>query len=1158
MPRIINFTIIAIVVGLLLVQSLRSNTTTLVQDNITNHENAAVTAPSSDPTPTEVNAVQDIDADKKSEPAANDTKANTDNTTTANPEPAKQPNKQTETTPVVSTPATADTPDATGSPGTATPVTNKELATPNILPLFPDAGANVPPKDSSANPDPFNAPAATIGNADSSEISDEEKLKQEQERERIEWWRAFRTNAINWAIFALIVFVCFSIGKFVVKSSRLPNEYSFKVSVTVLAFVGGLVAAALSWERITLGIDLSGGVVLVYDIPKTASNEQKRGQDGNITAETMNQLITAISTRINPGGQREISIKQLGQSQIQVIIPRAEDTEVQRIQKVISESGALVFRILASRAYAQDASIISSAEQTLESQVGEIRGTQGELLAQWFPVYPDEEPQFRNNPEILTRVRNERLEVLVLCNDGEDVTGKYLSYVGRGESGLKPGVTFNLNDVGAVKFGRLTFNNKPDSAQSSRKRLLGIILNEQLYTAPTLDAEISSRGIITFGQRTGKDALQKLDQDIEDLIRILNAGALPAELSKEPISKLIIGATLGEDTIRKGQIALTGSAIAVLLFMLVYYRLAGFIACFCVVTNLALLVTIMITLKSPFTLPGLAGVVLTIGMAVDANILIYERLREELTGGVSMKLAIRNAYSKALSAILDSNITSILVGCILYTIGTEQVKGFAITLIIGIILSMFTAIYCAKVIMEILEAQSRVKNFNMMQFFRRPNINFIGARFATITFSIIISVLAIVLTFVRGSSILDIDFVGGASLEMVLEKPLSIDEVRNQLSENYRNNPDPLKKLGDSAVQIVQESGTAFGTQSVTANTHFIITSPVPQIKDKEISADEYLNIVRQTIKEIFKDNLKFCKFDYSISKVTSDRENEFDVKIKSDPPINYESLKSAIDSASKNAVQEKLITNTFSYSLTAKDIEKQNQTKPLTEWTMKARTSQDALESVLGSIKKAQDDSPDFPTSTTIGSAVASDTRIAGGLAIIASLIGIVVYMGVRFKGLVYGFAAAIGLIHDVVVVLGLIAVSAWVANLLSIFQVNEFKISLSVVAAFLTIIAYSINDTIILFDRVRENRGKSPILTDRMINMAINQTLSRTVLTSLTTFFVTVILYLLGGQGIHTFAFAMCAGVAFGTYSTIGVCAPLLFWMVGTPAEKVKNNAK
>ncbi|MDR2644363.1 MAG: protein translocase subunit SecD [Planctomycetaceae bacterium] len=1128
MPRIVNFTIIAIVVIFLLTQSLRSSTTLLVQDDV------SATAPDSTK-PIDVAAPL-----KESSVSPSAALPESKDQTVAKPEEKTK----TESQPETKTPAAPET-EKNGNNIDVFPNSPNSSNPPASEPAAPNNTAKVDPFDTKVT--------EQLHNHENDNKTEEEIEKAKENAER---WRAIRVFLFNVGIFAAIVIVCFVIGSTAARRWKMANEYGFKITVTILAFAGGIIAAVVSWDRILLGIDLSGGVVLVYDIPKSASNTSKRDSNGQISSATMEQLKSAISTRINPGGQREITITPLGQSRIQVIIPHAEDTEVQRIQRVISESGALVFRILASRAFAQDAHIISLAEPTINSQISEIRSTQGDLLAQWFPVYEGEETQFRYSSEFLTRTRNNKLEVLVLCNDGEDVTGKYLSNVGRGSNGVKPGVTFNFNSAGAIKFGRLTSNNLPDPAQPQRKRNLGIILNEQLYSAPGIESAISDHGIITFDPRPGKDGMKKLDNDIEDLIKILNAGALPVELSKEPASKLLIGSTLGEDTIRKAKIALVGSAIIVLLFMLVYYRLAGLIACFCVITNLALLVTIMITLQSPFTLPGLAGVVLTIGMAVDANILIYERLREELAGGSSLKLAIRNAYSKALSAILDSNITSIMVGCILYTIGTEQVKGFAITLVLGIILSMFTAIYCAKVIMDVLEAQRGINTFTMLQLFKRPNINFMGARKITITFSILLSIAAIISTFTRGSSIFDIDFVGGVSLEVLFEKPLKIEEVRNKLDKNNKNNPNPLKKLGDSSVQIVQESGTAIGTEQVTADTRYIITTPMPHIKDIDISADEYLNVVQETIKEIFKDNLQFCKFDYTINKVAGDNENKLDIKIKSRPAINIDSLESVIDSVSKRAARDKLIANTFRYELSSKDYNSLNKTQPIAEWDMTAYAAPGVVETVLGLIKSQQDATPEFQTSTTVGSSVAGDTRVAGGLAILASLIGIIIYMGVRFKGLAYGFAAAIGLVHDVVVVLGLIAVSAWVANWLSIVQISEFKISLAVVAAFLTIIAYSINDTIILFDRVRENRGKAPMLTDRMINTAVNQTLSRTVLTSLTTFFVTLILYFLGGQGIHTFAFAMSIGVAFGTYSTIGVCAPLLYWMVGTPADKINQS--
>ena len=214
-------------------------------------------------------------------------------------------------------------------------------------------------------------------------------------------------------------------------------------------------------------------------------------------------------------------------------------------------------------------------------------------------------------------------------------------------------------------------------------------------------------------------------------------------------------------------------------------------------------------------------------------------------------------------------------------------------------------------------------------------------------------------------------------------------------------------------------------------------------------------------------------------------------------------------------------------------------------DWTLTFRASSESLENMLSAWAMEVNGTPNFPTSTTVGGSVARNTRIQGAAAVLASFICMAIYISVRFHRWVYGAIAVVGLLHDVMIMLGLLALSRWLV--FPALQIEEFKIGLPVVAAFLTIIGYSINDTIILFDRIRENLGKSTTLTGSMINLAINQTLSRTVLTSVTTFFVATILYFFGGSGIHTFAFAMVVGIACGTYSTIGVCSALLFWSIG-----------
>ncbi len=1044
---------------------------------------------------------------------------------------------------------TATTEEADGEPlpgdsegdATATDTTATEEAVP---PVQPEAGPTeevFPVVEETASE---GTAAVTTG-----EAADEAE-KTEEPRTNF-----LQSGYFTWLIFLLIALGCFWLGNVLAKFWRLP-EHNVRIFILLLAFFGSIVAVAMGWNRLTLGIDLQGGVVLIYDVTPNAT-EDGQTQAATIETQTMEKLVTAISGRINPGGVREISITPRGLSQIQVIIPKAEDAEVERIQRVITESGALTFRIMASTSYSQDEPIIARAQRETGS---EVRDASGKLLARWVPVMKGEESQFvgsRDSATFVSRTSRGELEMLVLFNDGADVTGELLEFVGRGTSEKgEPGVSFTFNGTGESRFRRLTRANQPD-ASGTMMRHLSIILNDHLYSAPVINSVIGKHGIITFATRNTEEGRQQLDADIQHLIDVLDAGALPADLGDQPASKQQIGATLGTETIRQGSLSLIASAAVVLLFMLMYYRLAGFIACFCVITNITLLVAIMLSIRAAFTLPGLAGIVLTIGMAVDANILIYERLREELTGGASLKMAIRNAYAKALSAIVDSNITTILTGVILYTVGTEQVKGFAVTLVLGVALSMFTSIYCARTIMDIMEA-CRLKTFKMVQLFKRPNINFLGMSKACAIFSIVISVASLLAVFGRGKTILDIDFVGGVSVELVFHDSQTRSYVSETLMETDRKiqevGKDESYRLNDLSVQEFQTEDANATTSEFGKFRHFTLTTSVPQIPGVKVSQDEYLKTVRNIVKDSFGDKLVYSKFNYTLgeSQVVEER-TETTVAIQVFPEMSVESVESVFEVAIKNAVQAKLIENDFGFIVNQADIESDGNTV-LPDWTLTLQTTPEIAETILTQMKSELNDSPYFPSSTTVGSSVASDTRIQGFLAILGSLVCIALYIWFRFSRLTFGTVAVIGLIHDVVVVLGLIAVSAWIANWAGFLLIFEFKIGLTVVAAFLTIIGYSLNDTIILFDRIRENKGKSPLLTGQMINNAINQTLSRTVLTSLTTFAVAIILYIWGGPGIHTFAFAMSIGVAFGTYSTIFVCAPLLYWWLGseTPQKK------
>ncbi|MDR0328267.1 MAG: protein translocase subunit SecD, partial [Planctomycetaceae bacterium] len=733
---------------------------------------------------------------------------------------------------------------------------------------------------------------------------DEGKLPDEKEVEEAEEEvKANLQGLITLSVFIILVLGCYGLANVIAKRSRLP-EHGFKIFVVLFAFFGGFVALALGWNRLTLGIDLSGGVVLIYDAkPIQGEGVQTIDPTANLKAIAadgfdMDELTRAISRRINPGGVKEIAITKLGAgagSQVQIVIPHAEPAEVARIERVVSESGALTFRILASRAYPEDEEIIRRGE----SESGrDILDSTGKVLARWVPIPDNERTSFGNLPPMpndrVLRQQGKHVEALVKYNDGFDIHGEHLTSVGRGmgKDG-SPGVSFNFNAVGANKFGRLTNANRPNPVQDRFVRFLGIILNDSLYSAPTIRDTIKESGIITFAERTTEEGRRQLNQDIDDLIGILQAGALPAELSKEPASRMQIGATLGNDTIQKAKYALLTAAAITVIFMIFYYRLAGCIASFCVITNTVLIVAAMLMFRAAFTLPGLAGLVLTIGMAVDANILIFERIREELAGGASLKMAVRNGYAKAFSAIFDSNLTTIIAGCILFAVGTEQVKGFAVTLVLGISLNLFTAVFCARVVMEVLAAQRWVKTFNMMQMFRRPNINFLGARWVCAAFSLALIVIGLFAVAGRGRGLLDIDFVGGVSVEAVFKNSQNISDIRANLYAKDATIEGEENRLNDLAVQNLQPDVDNEG-QKVTPDTHFMITTAIPQVVGKEVSSTDYLNTVRDILKDTFGNALEYCSLDYNIESTHKVADyDETTVSIKRYPHTNHDALAS-------------------------------------------------------------------------------------------------------------------------------------------------------------------------------------------------------------------------------------------------------------------------
>ncbi len=978
-----------------------------------------------------------------------------------------------------------------------------------------------------------------------------------------------------------IVALCIVLGNYLARRFRMP-DHGWKITLALLAVGAGSVVTVFNWPP-RLGIDLSGGVILVYEVDREQTGEQQ---------VNMTELASAVRSRVNPGGHEEVVVRPYGAEQIEIVVPEADEAELRRMKDILQRVGSLEFRILAHEQDPRHQTLLRRARAPANRDARDIVDAEGNRLGWWVPVHAEARGEFARQPDLETRVREvrgeERLELLVV-NDPFDVTGGYLDRVrpGADERG-RPAVRFWFNAAGGRRFGRLTGANLPDPSGFSRQ--LGIILDGHLRSAPNIRSTIHDQGVIE-GSFTR--------QEVDTLVSVLQAGSLPAALTEQPISEMLIGPTLGQDTIRRGQVAISLAMILVLVFLLVYYRFAGIVACGALLATLLLVLSVMITFRAAFTLPGLAGLVLTVGMAVDANVLIFERIREELSRGAALRMAIRNGFSRATTTIVDANLTTLITATILYAVGTEQIRGFAITLWLGVVMSMFTAIFCSRIVFDIAEKRRWITTLNMMRLLGRTNIDFLGRRHLAGAFSGLIILVGLVGVYGRGHGLLDIDFTGGVSVEAVFAEPQETDAIRTALDElealavtdvRYEGEVPRTRFLINTSEQdteyVERYLYSQFGEDLVTNTLTFRDLRPLEAPEEvpaepEEAPADDAPETSRR--RDLPHGRLLasadgaggqlaslLVGADEPAEEAPLPPEPNAEEPEPADPdpdvpatptantefaggtaatlalrrPLAYDSLEVRLHEHLERLGDD---PNTVPLRLTNEE-HVPGETRPFDTWELEIGLSPSETESLLAAVDAEFRSQPYFPSSNTIGSQVAGDMSVRAVYAVLLSLLCIVGYIWLRFQRVVYGLAAVVALLHDVLITLGIIALSAFVANALGFLMIEEFKIGLTVVAAFLTIIGYSLNDTIVVFDRIREVRGKAPQLTADMVNTSINQTLGRTLLTSLTTLVVVLILYVGGGQAIHAFAFALVVGVLVGTYSSVFVASPFLYWLIGS----------
>ena len=910
---------------------------------------------------------------------------------------------------------------------------------------------------------------------------------------------------------------------------------------------------------------------------------------------------------------------------------RLDDPE--DLKRLLRGSGVLEFRILPT---ADTPDVVVSDYMNKLSEFGPVKASTDKYV--WRPI---RDVKAFTCPSAIIGQYVEEYYVLCSNKDAEKLTGSgdntwklKAAFPDQDQYG-SPAVSFAFNTKGSELFYDLTKNNI--------ERPLCILLDEKAISAPNINSAINGRGIIT-GSFTYKQVVELSDK--------LKAGSLPARLSDEPISENNIGPTLGKDNLEAGfKAGLIGLA-AVIIFMLVYYTFAGALADVALALNMLFIIGVMSFSKATFTMPGIAALILTVGMAVDANVLIFERVREEMKAGSSLKIAIKNGYERAFWTIFDANLTTFIVALILWVMASEEIKGFALALMIGIVSSMFTALFVTRAIFEwLLDSEKLHDKLSMMHLMDHPSVSWLKLKPVFWTCSAILVLGGWFMTANRSgdsNSLYSIEFTGGTSAQVRLNADkanelLAADEqsmnaqdkglvLRGKIEDMVSSNTDDPEIAACRVQQVGAPDKLEY--EIVTTATNLVTTLITPGEGDPKTAAELEAKL-KQVATDMGDNRLSNSSFEQkgnafelethqtSINVVKKALGRAFPNSTYSEPVVNNLVGKTIINALGEylNVIKNLEPSNIVATPITEDLISKKpylgaysggvlltadfapgknetldrikdrfERTQLLTNFEQydyndsvffaPDNTGSDqplgSIEMVTHSIDVVYGISDDdewgafvnnekgrftdalrlqtsFTRLTQIDPSVGSKSMTDAIISIVVSLMAIVAYVWFRFGNIRFGLAAVTALVHDVSISLGLVALTAAISNtaLGRMLLISDFKIDLPVIAAFLTVIGYSLNDTIVVFDRIRENRGKKTVLTGDMINSSINQTLSRTVLTSLTTLLVLVVMYIWGGTGLRAFNFVLIVGVVVGTYSSIAIASPLLVGAVDIEPE-------
>lgn len=897
----------------------------------------------------------------------------------------------------------------------------------------------------------------------------------------------------------------------------MTQDTRFRFIVTlVLTALAALAVAPMENKpffndyKIRPGIDLEGGAELrlkfVYGEGETNVKDR--------TAEAAD----IIRKRVEAKQLKEPRINQIGDDGVVVQLAGVDRQQLEEYKKLIIVGGKLELYETAPR------EVQERFNQTKQREPG------------WKVI---------ENPEPRREAEYAPWGSQLLIKEKPILTGRSIVR-SEAQSELMPGtarawyVTFDLDSEGAK-----LFDEAAERLYAQRPAgMIAIVLDDKLNSAPAVQTnKFGGSGRITG---VGGEA------EAKNLSIILRSGKLPGKISLE--QETFVGPTLGQDAIRRGKFASYVTLALAALFMLVYYRKAGVVAVVSLVLNLLFLLGIMAFANATLTLPGLAGIVLTVGMALDANILIYERMREEQARGKTALQAYEAGHERAFSAIVDSNVTTLVAAAVLYWFGTGPVQGFAVTLSIGILTTLFSVLFCARTFLKMLISAGTTE-FKMMKLMSAPKLEYLRAARKLVTVSAILVVAAVGLMAARGNDALGMDFLGGSAVTFRVTDKIAIKDIRDAV-RNVKG-ADGTARYPDAEIQTIAnpEEGKAGAAQS-TSDTFQLRTGATVLGKDG-LNPDQAMQRLKADIQAALKDVISHEPFETMTKEQVPSNPRLFEGDDGEGGPglILYVKTKEDLDSLKKKIAGSEAVKSVLSTDAkgnarvhleelpgTSKNLRRIALVIPKAD---AAREPQARLQDALRKTLKDELAEDPFIAQDQLGSAVAKELRNSTIRAMIVSWALMIVYIAFRFDSWKYGVSAVIALVHDSLISIGFIVLAgvvvpkAWGLS---------FEMGLTTMAAILTIIGYAINDKIVVFDRIRENLQlmKKESFAD-VINASVNQTMSRTILTGVMVWVAAIILYgmtMHTGGGIAEFSFPLIIGILAGTYSTVYIACPIVLW--------------